>query len=116
MPSNIGLPFAFEVFMPFNSQCPHDACRKFMLLEDEVQGGVVDCLACKNPIQLDAGGGPAQEDEIIDLQPVSERIPKNESAAFQVRNCPKCGHPLRVPRGEEKKAQQCTECDFWGLV
>ena len=115
--------------MPFITQCPHDACRKFMLLEDEAQGAVVNCLVCKHPIQLDPDGdeptaAAAEEEEIVDLQAVTEPAgqpatpsqPAAQPPAFQVRNCPKCGTPLRIPRGQENQAVQCSECNFWGLV
>lgn len=102
--------------MPFIAQCPHDDCRKFMLLEDEIQGAVIQCLVCKQPIQLDGDEDPAaaDDDEIVDLQAVGAKPQKD--SGFHVGACPKCGTPLRVPYGEETQARQCIECEFWGIV
>ena len=102
--------------MPFIAQCPHDDCRKFMLLEDDIQGAVIQCLVCKQAIELDgAEEDPADDDdEIVDLQPVGQK--QRDTSGFHVRNCPKCGIPLRIPYGQENQAVQCTECEFWGIV
>ena len=101
--------------MPFITQCPHPDCDKFMLMEDEMQGTVVRCLICKRPIEFDPPEGGMPEDDIVELE-AAEEPPIDSGPAFHVGKCPKCGTPLRVPRGQEKQAVQCTECDFWGLV
>lgn len=42
--------------MPFIAQCPHTDCRKFLLMEDEMQGQTVNCLLCKKGIELTEDG------------------------------------------------------------
>jgi hypothetical protein len=35
-------------------RCPNPKCRKYMLVEDDDRGKVVDCLICKKPIGVPA--------------------------------------------------------------
>ena len=43
--------------MVFAVQCPNPKCRKFMLVEEQDRGKVVNCLICKAAIR--AGGTAA---------------------------------------------------------
>jgi hypothetical protein len=45
--------------MVFVVQCPNPKCRKFMLVEEHDQGGVVACLICKTQIKV--GTAPAEK-------------------------------------------------------
>ena len=38
--------------MIFAVQCPNPKCRKFMLVEQEDRGRVVQCLICKTGIRV----------------------------------------------------------------
>ncbi len=38
--------------MVFAVQCPEPKCRKYMLVEEEDRGKVVQCLICKTPIRV----------------------------------------------------------------
>jgi hypothetical protein len=40
----------------FAVQCPNPKCRKYMLVEEQERGRVVNCLLCKTPIRT--GGSP----------------------------------------------------------
>jgi hypothetical protein len=35
----------------FAVQCPNPKCRKYMLVEEQERGRVVNCLLCKTPIR-----------------------------------------------------------------
>ena len=95
--------------MPFITQCPHENCGKFMLMEEDTRGKIVECLVCK---------------EAIELEPVIVDVPKDQKATplednnsrFRVGKCPKCKRPIKVPPEREGQAVGCLECDFWGIV
>ena len=38
--------------MVFAVQCPNPKCRKFMLVEEQDRGKVVNCLICKTAIRV----------------------------------------------------------------
>jgi hypothetical protein len=40
--------------MVFAVRCPNPQCKKFMLVEGNDRGKVVQCLICKQPIQVPA--------------------------------------------------------------
>lgn len=42
----------------FAVQCPNPRCRKYMLVEANDRGNVVQCLLCKTPIRVGANSGP----------------------------------------------------------
>ena len=109
-----------------------------MLLEDEMQGASTTCLVCSQDIHLGAAPVPAPTpapapapgplteltaDDVVDLEAFERKelqplAPEGESAlkTFDVKKCPKCNTPLRIPPEKAKQAVGCTECDFWGLV
>ena len=97
--------------MPFITQCPHTGCNKFMLMEEDARGRVVECLVCKKPIEL--------EPIVLDAPPEStdgaQHLPDN-AIRFRVGTCPKCHRPIKVPPEKEGQAVGCLECDFWGIV
>lgn len=39
-------------------RCPNPKCRKYMLVEDPARGQAVNCLICKQLIQVPAGPPP----------------------------------------------------------
>jgi len=38
--------------MVFAVRCPNPQCRKYMLVEEQDRGRVVNCLICKQPIRV----------------------------------------------------------------
>jgi len=78
--------------MPFVIQCPHPACKKFILLEDEARGTTLPCLLCKNPLNVD---------EVL-----SQGSAKSESQ--DVRTCPKCAARMRVATSATRV--RCPKC------
>jgi len=81
--------------MPFRIQCPHPACRKYMLVEDDMRGQTVECLLCKQPVNIEPATPPAGP-------PLSP--------GQQVRTCPQCGARMRV--SESATRVRCPKCQF----
>lgn len=79
--------------MPFRLQCPQANCRKFMLLEDEARGTIVDCLVCKqslNVAEVLAADAPAAKKE------------------QEIRTCPQCSSRMRVaPNAPRVRCPKC---------
>jgi len=100
--------------MPFITQCPHADCKKYLLLEDEVQGTMVSCLCCKRPVSLMT---EMVEAELVESGAESSRHtdPPAENR-FLVRKCPKCMSPIKIPPERKRQAVSCLQCDFWGIL
>jgi LSD1 subclass zinc finger protein len=113
--------------MPFIIQCPYADCAKFMLLEDTDRGATVACLVCKRSIKLDpsqAGDKPAPSASSSQLGPKPSPQPASPQPAAQqpagaaaavaqrqnVRTCPKCSTPLKVPAGAPGQRIRCPKC------
>ncbi|MCL6502757.1 MAG: hypothetical protein K6T86_08735 [Pirellulales bacterium] len=92
--------------MPFIVQCPHQDCRKYMLLEDHARGQTVECLICKHPIKVEGrhpGGNPT---------PHAGSAPSSNTPGVptqQVVACPHCSTPLRLPPGNNPRLR-CGRC------
>ena len=70
--------------MPFVARCPHTACQKYSIVEDELRGQRIRCLACKREM-------PA------------------EPLATITRNCPNpdCRAKIAVPGDSLGRRIQC---------
>ena len=79
-----------------------------MLMEEDARGQIVECLVCKEAIELEPIVLDAPKKEATTLPNMSER--------FRVGTCPKCHRPIKVPPEREGQAIGCLECDFWGIV
>ena len=64
--------------MPFITQCPHADCGRYMLMEEDARGCIVECLVCKQSIELE----PIVLDVPKDGNPLA--LPDNASP-FRVR-------------------------------
>ena len=91
--------------MPFVIQCPHPACRKYMLLEDDTRGTIVPCMVCKKPLNVDEVLAP-QRPPIREGPPRREVPPSRE--AHDVRICPQCSSRMRVaPTAARVRCPKC---------
>ncbi len=91
--------------MPFIIQCPYADCAKFMLLEDSDRGSTVKCLCCKRSIKLD----PSKSEESSSA-PASTSTPA--ATRQNVRACPQCNTPLKVPAGAQNQRIRCPKCNY----
>jgi hypothetical protein len=94
--------------MPFIVQCPHDDCRRFMLLEDHVRGRTVHCVICERQIVLDPSGSDDRPKPPPLVKPSASVLPRAERQ--RILRCPRCEAPLRLPPSHEGKAIRCPAC------
>lgn len=100
--------------MPFIFRCPSDECGRFLLLEDDERGESIQCLCCKQVIDV------ALEMEIVDPEIVAPRpnpsIARTNGQRIIERACPKCAEAITFPEEKRRQAVQCPNCDYWGIL
>lgn len=113
--------------MPFVVQCPHDPCRKYMLLEDSMRGAKVECLVCRRMIAVDPSGSGSKSGERptppvrstsstppptpAPSTPPPPPVAKPPSAQRQsIGTCPNCDTLLRLPPDHKGQAIRCPRC------
>jgi hypothetical protein len=95
--------------MPFVVQCPHDACHKYMLLEDASRGAKVECLVCSKLIQVESSdSGDRLSATVPRSQPPSPKPPSPKRQ--QIAQCPKCSSALRLPPSHQGQPIRCPKC------